>query len=131
MPWDFDTDAKALSWGYVDPNWTDLPYCSEEGIKITPQFIGTARRSLSGALTVDKVVEKRKIEIQWKALDIDERSTLRGVYDSKHASAEVLRLPDNQQFTVVAASFGWEEEQYWGADGTVPYYHVKITFLEV
>lgn len=128
--------VSTMRWG-TNINGTEgvhfytLPYPKADGIEIVNEFVGSAERSLGAELHVDRIAEKARIAVPWENLSEGERTTLRTAWTAYAGMESTLRLPNAVTYTVLAASFGWQENVRWNRAGQDVAYDVRLTFAEV
>lgn len=107
------------------------PLPDNEGIKAPAHFIGSASRMADASLRVDKIGEKRKIEMQWTGLLYSELSGLRTTYDAKASTSNALAYPDGRSWNVIGIHGGWQEGEVWEDTAGVLHYPLTLVLEEV
>lgn len=92
---------------------------------------GVANRALSGALRVQYISARWKIDIFWEGLSKTERDSLFAVYNTYLSASGTWLFPDGKTFTGMVAMGSWSESQWHQADSGNIYYDVSFTVEEV
>lgn len=128
--------VSSMRWG-TNINGTEgvhyytLPAPKSDGIEVTYEFIGSAERSLGAEMHLDRIAEKARLSVPWENLSEAERTTLRTAWTAYAGVEATIRLPDARTWTVLAASFGWQENVRWNRGGQDVAYDVRLVFVEV
>lgn len=117
----------SMTWG--GSAITPLP--DNEGLEAAGHFIGSAARMADGSLRVDKIAEKRKIEMHWTGLLYAELAAIRVIYDAKASASNALAYPDTRSWNVIGIHGGWREGKVWEDSAGVLRYELTLAVEEV
>ncbi len=107
------------------------PLPDNEGIKAPAHFIGSAARMADASLRVDKIGEKRRIEMRWTGMTYAELAAIRVIYDAKASASNALVYPDSRSWNVIGIHGGWQEGEVWEDAAGVLRYELTLVVEEV
>lgn len=92
---------------------------------------GSASRALSGALRVQFIASRWKIDITWEGLTKTERDSLFTVYNTYLSASGTWIFPDGKTLTGMVAMGSWSESQWHQINSGNIYYDISFTVEEV